>query len=334
MNVRHRSMQPEDIPECVQLLMSHPVIGPRYEPVIEHLPEVWLRLLGSDATGSALFYADDGPRPPICCLGFTVIVRDDFIRELKTPPHFWTGPEMIRRIVRGESPFLTSKEIREANSRDGLNLVCWDNWVRPGYEVHGDLNRSMMSVFIETHRGYLWKELISSQIHSPEQLGYVFKTGGYFWDPFAGAYTSTLTKTPGEILASPHVLGMTRELDAERGTWSGSWVGNLFDYHPPNLGLSRGEQRMLSIALPGATDETLAERMNISLSAVKKVWISIYRRVEESLPELVPDSDQMEFPVSVRGREKRRSVLAYLREHPEELRPFSRSGARVRGVAS
>ena len=25
-----------------------------------------------------------------------------------------------------------------------------------------------------------------------------------------------------------------------------------------------------------------------------------------------------------RGREKRRRLLAYLREHPEELRPFSR----------
>lgn len=202
MNVRHRSMLPEDIPECVELLMSHPVIGLRYEPVIEHLPEVWLRLLRSEACTTALFHAGSGLRPPICCLGFTVIVRDDFIRELKTPPHFWIGPEMIRRIVRGESPFLTGKEIREANSHDGLNLVCWDNWVRPGYEVHGDLNRSMMSVFIEKHRGYLWKEIISSQVHSPEHLGYVFKTGGYLWDPLAGAYTSTLRKELNEIVDS------------------------------------------------------------------------------------------------------------------------------------
>ena len=89
---------------------------------------------------------------------------------------------------------------------------------------------------------------------------------------------------------------------------------------------------MLSLALPGATDEALAEGMNISLSAVKQMWISIYRRAEESLPELVPDF-QMDIPASGRGREKRRSLL-YLREHPEELRPFSRGGAKLQRAAS
>jgi hypothetical protein len=332
MNVRHRSMLPEDIPACMELLRSQPLIGPRYEPVMEHLPEVWLRLLGCEACTAVLFHADAGLRPPICCLGFTVIVRDDFLNELKTPPHFWIGPEMVRRVVRGESPLLSSKEIREANSRDGLNLVCWDACVRPGYEVHAALHRSIMSVFIEKHRGYRWKEIISSQVYSPEHLEFVFKTGGYLWDPIEGVYTSTLRKGVSEIVASPHILGTTHELDLQRGTWSGSWVGNLFDYHPPRLGLSRSEQRMLSCALPGATDETLAEHLDISLSAVKKMWISIYRRAEESLPELVPDLP-LDIPANGRGREKRRSLLVYLREHPEELRPASRSGAKVQGVA-
>ena len=333
MNVRHRSIQPEDIPECMELLLSHPVIGPRYAPVREHLPEVWLRLLRCEACTSVLFHTDDGLHPPINCLGFTVIVRDEFLKELKAHPHFWIGPEMVRRVVRGESPFLSGKEIREANSRDGLNLVCWDAWVRPGYEVHAALPRSIMSAFVEKHRGYRWKELISTQAHSPEHLEFVFKTGGYLWDPIEGAYTSTLRKSPSEIVASPHVLGITRGLDIERGTWSGSWVGNLFDYHPPKLGFSRSEQRMLSFALPGATDETLAEQLNTSLSAVKKMWISIYHRAQESLPELDLHSHQLDIPASGRGREKRRSMLAYIREHPEELRPVSRSGARLQVVA-
>ena len=332
MNVRHRAMLAEDVAECVELFRSHPVIGPRYEPVIHHLPEVWLRLLRSDACVAVLFYTDAGVRPPIICLGFTVIVRDEFLRDLKTSPHFWIGPEMIRRIVRGESPFLTGKEIRKGNSHGGLNLVCWDNWVRPGYEVHAGLHPSIMSVFIEKHRGYRWKELISSQAHSAEHLEYVFKTGGYLWDPLAGAYTSTLRKDLSEIVDSPHVLGTTRELEVIRGSWSGSWVASLFDYHPPKLGLSRSEQRMLSSALPGATDATLAEQLNTSLSAVKKMWISIYRRTEESLPELVSNS-QLAIPASSRGREKRRTLLAYVREHPEELRPVSRNGARLQSVA-
>ena len=145
MNVRHHSMLPEDIPECMELLRSHPIIGPRYEPVIEHLPEAWLRLLRCEACINALVYVDAGLRP-LCCIGLSVIVREDFIKELKTPPHFWIGPEMIRRIARGESPVLTDKEVRQGNSGSGLSMVCWDAWVRPGYEVHGELSRSIVGI--------------------------------------------------------------------------------------------------------------------------------------------------------------------------------------------
>ena len=61
-----------------------------------------------------------------------------------------------------------------------------------------------------------------------------------------------------------------------------------------------------------------------SLPAIKKMWISIYRRVEDCLPELIPDPLRSDIPATGRGREKRRHLLAYLREHPEELRPVSR----------
>jgi|SRR5665213_613462 len=64
--------------------------------------------------------------------------------------------------------------------------------------------------------------------------------------------------------------------------------------------------------------------LGTSLPAVKKIWVSIYRRVEECLPELVPDLLPSDIPAAGRGREKRRHLLAYLREHPEELRPVSR----------
>ena len=89
---------------------------------------------------------------------------------------------------------------------------------------------------------------------------------------------------------------------------------------------------MLSFALPGVTDEALAEGMDISLSAVKKMWISIYHRAEESLPESVPDLP-LDITANGRGREKRRNLLVYLRDHPEELRPVSRRGAKLQRAA-
>ena len=115
-------------------------------------------------------------------------------------------------------------------------------------------------------------------------------------------------------------MGTTRELEQAPGNWSASWVGHLFDYRPPRLGLSRSEQRLLSYALSGATDEHMADAMGVSLPTVKKRWISIYQRMEDSVPALVSDT-RADMPAASRGREKRRGLLSYLREHPEELRP-------------
>jgi len=150
--------------------------------------------------------------------------------------------------------------------------------------------------------------------------------GGFLWDPLAGGYTRALRSDPVEIAAKPHVIGITRDLEINRrqGDWVGSRVGELFDYRPPILGFSRSEQRLLSGAFSGATDEHLAEMQGTSLSTIKKMWISIYRRVEDSLPDLISDSLRTDLSANGRGTEKRRRLLAYLREHPEELRPVSR----------
>ena len=148
----------------------------------------------------------------------------------------------------------------------------------------------------------------------------------------------------------PHIVGITRELEqSRRGDWSGSWVGALFEYEAPVLGFSRGEQSLLSAAISGTTDEQLAATLEISLPTIKKMWVSIYNRVEDHRPALIAETDDppvrnarvmaagadpgravaglLESGASAgsRGREKRRRLLAYLRQHPEELRPVARA---------
>jgi hypothetical protein len=318
-------MQPEDIRECVDMVANHPVIGPRYGPDIGILPEAWLRLLDCEPHFAAIFYADEGLRAPICFLGVTAAVHDDFINEIKALPQFWVGPELARRIVRGESPLLTNNQFRDANSGEGLNMFGWEGFARPGYEAHSELHHYIMAQFIRIHQGYLWKEIIANQAESADRLSFFLRTGAALWDPTAGCYTSELKSDPGEFVSRPHILGTTRDLERRgSGDWAGSWVGTLFDYQPPVLGFNQGEQRLLSSALLGMTDDHLAGFLETSLPAVKKMWISIYRRVEEFLPGLIPDPFEPGIAASGRGKEKRRGLLAYLREHPEELRPVSR----------
>ncbi len=275
----------------MKLLANHPVIGPRYGSTIEHLPEAWLRLLQCEAGNAWVFHAEERSSAPICFFGIDAMVQDDFVREMKEPPHFWIGPELARRITTGVSPVLTDRQLREGNSRDGLNLCCWEGTGLPGYEADGELQRYQFSVFIEGHRGYLLKEVIATQCESPDRLGFYLKIGAYLWDAVAGRYTSTVTRDLGEIVSKPHIAGIACDSELkQQGTWAGGWADALFDYRPPVLGLSRSEQRLLSRALPGATDEQLAETLGIWLPAVKKMWVSIYRRVEACFPELIPDA--------------------------------------------
>ncbi len=321
MALRHRPMRPKDVAECAEIIARHPVIGPRYGSAISDLRPAWLRLLESEAKVARVLEEVDGTRATICFVGVSVFVRDDFVRELKTPPLFWVGRELARRIMRGDSPLLTDRQVREANSCGGLTAVVWEGCIRPGYESHTEVHRKMLSVFIEEHRGYHWKEAISSQMESVDRLLWTLNSGGLFWDPGLGRYIESLAKEPLEILRKPHILGVTREIEHQR---PGSWVGALFDYHPPQIGFSRGEQRLLLSALSGQTDEELSADLGTSASTVKNTWRSIYNRAASCLPELFPEYTRSDARISERGKEKKRHLLAYLREHPEELRPVSR----------
>jgi hypothetical protein len=318
-------MQPNDVRECVEIIAQHPVIGPRYGSVIADLPTAWLRVLSSEAASAFVLHAEEGVGAPICGLNVNVFVNDDFVQELKTPPHFWIGPELTKRIVRGDSPLLSEKQLRDANSRGGLNLVAWEGCGSHLFAADPELHRCGMEAFIQVNLGYLWKEAISSQAESAGRLQQLTKTGGLLWDAAANSYVDTFNGNAEALVSRPHVVGIRRKELLEQSWMSaGSWVGRLFDYHPPVLGFNRSEQRVLTVALTGATDEQLSSTLGISIPAIKKTWASIYHRVADHLPELVRDALQSDAGGAPRGREKRRDLLAYLREHPEELRPVSR----------
>ena len=323
--MRYRPMQPGDVHEAAEIIAQHPIIGPRYGSAISDLPAAWLRILASDAVNTFVLQAEEGENAPLCGLSVTVIVNDDFVREIKTSPLFWVGPELTRRILSGRSPLLTEKQLQDANSQGGLNLLSWEGCPRHQFEFDPEIFRCAMDAFIQTNLGYLWKEAISTQAESGGRLQWSMKTGGWFWDPAAGCYVESLNGDADAIARNPHIVGVTRK-DLVENSWSsaGSWVGRLFDYHPPILGFTRGEQRVLTLALTGATDEQLSAKLNIAVPTIKKTWVSIYHRVADHLPHLVSDVLQSDIGGAARGREKRRDLLAYLREHPEELRPVSR----------
>ena len=77
---------------------------------------------------------------------------------------------------------------------------------------------------------------------------------------------------------------------------------------------------MLRQAVFGYTDVELAQRLQLALPTIKNRWRTLYDRLGRIAPELVLEMDSPSSH-AVRGQEKRRRLLDYVRRHPEELRP-------------
>jgi hypothetical protein len=322
MSIRHRPMRPEHVGECVEIVAADPLQGPRYGSDIFRLCQVWTRLLSCEAFRAVVFEEVSGTNIRVFGCGISTFVSDDFLRELKTPPFRWVGPELTKKVAEGGAPLLSDKQLRESNAADGLNLVVWDGCVRAADTERPEVNNEIVTAFVEQHRGFRLKELVAQPVN-PQAWRDMINAGSLCLDPANGRYVGSPDKHSPELSSAPHLFGMTRELAL--GPFLGSWISALFVHQPPQLGFRPSEQRLLSAALAGGTDEDLADDLCVSVSAVKKTWFSIYDRATAWLPGLIPGNLQWEAPERRRGKEKKQRLLAYVREHPEELRPVPRT---------
>jgi hypothetical protein len=328
MPIGYRTMEPRDAAACAEVIARHPILGPRYGGAIQHLAPAWLKLIGSDGFVAAVFEERQGAKSTILGAGIAAFVTDDFIRELKAAPHFWMGAELAARVCRNQSPLLSDEEVRKANSLGGLNVAVWQRGVLPEDSTHGEISNTIMAAFVELHRGFLIKDLVV-QAETVQHVGMCRGTGVGFWNAREAAYRGFPSTPPEKIIREPHVIGMSRELAVNS---PGAWASSLFLYKPPQLGFSRSEQRLIAHALAGQTDEQLAKELCVSLAAVRKAWRAIYMRVNSHLPELIAATSGRGEQASQRGKQKKHQLLAYLREHPEELRPVSRKLLRQNSI--
>jgi len=317
MPLHYRPMRKEDFPTCVDLVANHPDYGPPYHGRWDLLLQAWTTSLGSDAFTARIFEdTSDGCTRPVS-VGVFVFVTDEFIRDAKTPPYFWLGPELSLRITSGANPLLPDSEVRRQNSTAGLNLLPWPMGLSPEDRQRPELAQGMIAALIQETRGYRVKEIIA-QTPVAQALQAIL---------FAGTLLAEGTNSGRElspddlegIVRSPYLTCLTRELALAR---VGSWASSFFVNLDPVIGFSRSEQRLLEGALRGLDDEELARELHISLSAVRKSWRSAYSRVDRSGTGILPAMSQ-DHENAERGRGKKHRLLNYVREHPEELRPVS-----------
>jgi hypothetical protein len=317
MAITYRPMRARDVRECVDIVARDFALGPRYGDTIRDLKAVWLGLLGREAFRAVVFEDSQHSGTKIVGVGVSAFVSDDVLQSLRRPPFFWIGPELTRRITRGDAQLLSDRKVREANANGGLNLITWEGVLREDFRSVEALT-TLFSAFVEQHRGFLLKEVTCQGGLTREDLDAILRSGGLLVDE-DGRYVESIDRSLDDIFKMPHHVGLTRELALCR---AGTWIGSLFAYQAPRCGFRPSEQRLLLAAQCGRTDHELATDLGISLSAVKKTWLSIYNRVSAHLPSLFPNRAAVQEE-GERGTEKKRHLIAYLRDHPEELRPAS-----------
>jgi hypothetical protein len=97
----------------------------------------------------------------------------------------------------------------------------------------------------------------------------------------------------------------------------------FMDRAVPILDFTSSQKRLLVAALRGAENAELADHLCRTPAAIKRTWAGIFEKCVQNNPALLPTTQG-----SLRGLQKRHKVMAYIREHPEEIRPFPPRGKR------
>jgi hypothetical protein len=242
----------------------------------------------------------------IVACGMGVFVTRAFAdREIQSPRP-GLNSRIIAGIAAGESVVLSRSQIAAGNAGDGLDFVnMYGNW-REGIltadqlaEVHALLGTS----FVEHFAGYRFNRVLKEAI-GKSSIALARATGTYrLIAEFRESESALVVATRESVLSAPY-----------------SVAAKMYRYRAPVLRLRPAEQKLLAAALAGKTDAELSADLGLSIEAIKKRWMSIFARVDEFKPEIL---SRAEADSDGRGPQKRHRVVAYIRTHPEELRPFS-----------
>jgi DNA-binding CsgD family transcriptional regulator len=316
MNLRRRPMKHADIDQCMELIARHPDFASLYGGQREPLGEILKRLIGTRGFLTTVIEEIGGQRAQMLAVGAVAFLNAEFVKKAKRSPFFWIAPTLIHELLEGNTPILSDTDVCRENALAGLTVFAWPLCF-PRNQHSPEFLNYVMGSFISEIRGYKLKEFLG-QTTDVEGARTSLHSGAILLTP-GGPYTQLPAGTEDQLLLNPHLLVITRERALQK---VGSWSSSLFIYSPPVIGFSRCEQRLLDQALRGGTDEELANELEISISAVKKAWRSIYDKADRSKTGILPPGST-EIETTDRGRGKKHRLLTYVREHPEELRPIS-----------
>lgn len=307
-----RRASPQDIGPCLALQPTNR--GDAFPDLQSAIP-AWEELSRASFFLSAVIEAS----PPVqgqSIIGFgsAVLVRSQFLDSEIAKPRPYVASRVFAGLAEGTSVLATRELVATANADRGVDVVVLYTSYRS--EILNDaLTHDVRTAFVDSLiaelAGYRVSRVLS-ETTSP-QLEALHRD-------------SPEHRVIAEFPEIGHVLHLMTEQSVS--ALPGSKANPLFRTAAPVLRLRSSDQKLLLAALAGATDIELASELGTTLPAIKARWRSTYARVADAMPTLLNGGCDED----TRGTQKRHRVLAYLRSHMEELRPYDWSERTLRAA--
>jgi DNA-binding CsgD family transcriptional regulator len=243
----------------------------------------------------------------LSAVGASAFVTDEAMAEFLAGDRPMGALDLLRKAGRGEGGILAGEsEIAAGNSGDGLNLLVigfahrYDNPNDPRCRA---LLARAIGHFVEAHSGFLLKQAARED---PEPVASVLISSG-------------MREVRRYRLGEMEIALTHRRRDDALPIFPDSITAQIFAHAPPIIRFSPAQRALLELAGEGLTDEDIGAALGISINTVKRTWKLIYERVEERAPQVI--GLRQAGAAHVRGAERRRHLMAYLKQHPQELRP-------------
>jgi hypothetical protein len=244
----------------------------------------------------------------VSATGASVFISNAAAEDYLAAPTPFFAAQLLRRVLSGEPDVvLSAREIARGNAGDGLNLFVLGFTHRYGAAeppILRPLLARAIEHFVYAHRGYRLRRMLRED---PYPIADVLVASGMsVAHDFSDIGRKVLMAEPS---AASHIF-------------PSSTVSMLFNYSPPQVLYSNAERRLLDLAVDGLSDGEIAAELGVSANTIKQSWRSIYERTMRKVPLALGAAGQSSL-AGVRGQEKRRHLLTYLRDHPQELRPHA-----------
>lgn len=248
--------------------------------------------------------------------GIAVFVKQSFAEREVTNPQPGLNLRVVESIDSGRSVLASHRELCDDNTRAELQqVVLYTDWRRQHLEPAevAEVRGLLALSYQQLYAGYRMSRMLAELVDNMDLEAANDFPGVHVISRFQQFFAAN----PNTAWNTDRALAMTTGETLQRDP--GSIAGGLFLLHrKPRFRFNPGEQELLEAALKGLDDLEASKELYRSFSAIKRRWITIFEKVDAALPGLCPPGEGPS-----RGPQKRYRVLAYMREHPEELRPFN-----------